>query len=105
MRLNQVKKIMNSIGLNVYDKWTRMPTLLSEIQMANNAREYPDKHSFYKIDTSNETILVSKNHETTEEVDNSAEYDVDDIYYMQYIDAFVCSSAAGPYGSYYTRMF
>ena len=105
MRLKQVKTVMNDIGLSIFNTWTRMPTLLSEIQMANNAREYPDKKTFYKIDTDNETILVSRYHDSDEEIDSSKDYDIDSVYYIQYIDAFICSSVAGPYGSYYTRMF
>ena len=62
MRINQVKKIMEELGLSKFNEWTRFPTQLSEIQLANDAREYVDKTVFYKIDTKNETIEVSRNH-------------------------------------------
>lgn len=103
MTVSQVKYILSELGLSVYNKWIRFPSIITEIQFANDARDYVDKTVFYKIDTDKSVIYASRNHKENEEIDNSKEYAIDGAYPIQYLDAFICSSIEGPYGSYYTR--
>lgn len=105
MTLSQIKFIFSEFGLPKYNEWIRLPSSISEIQFANDARDYPDKTIFYKIDTEKEIIYTSRGHKQDEKIDKTKDYSIDDAYSIQYIDAFICSSVEGPYGTYYTMPF
>ena len=104
MKTANIEKVLNNLGVSTINQWMKLPALLSEVQFANDMREYNSVEDFYKFDTTNEQLLVSRGHKG-EIVDPKGTYDIDAAYAFCYIDAFVCSSIMGAYGSSYTRQF
>ena len=60
MKKENIEKVLNSLGVSTINQWMKLPALLSEVQFANDMREYNSVEDFYKFDTTNEQLLVSR---------------------------------------------
>lgn len=109
MTTSQITNSLTELGIsNPMNKWVKLPRNISMIRLAQDTNIYIDHNTeLYYFDTANELLYSSfgdfSKYDSIETA--STAHSQDRIYSFNMIAGFICSTYAGPQGSYYTKNF
>ena len=109
MTTSQITTSLSELGLsNSTGIWLKIPSNISVIRLAQDTNLYVDHDTeLYYFDTVNELMYCSfgdfSKYSSSETEINAHKHSR--IYPFNMISGFICSTIAGPQGSYYTKRF
>ena len=108
MNTSQIKTSLEELGIsNPMNKWLKL-SQISVIRLAQDSNLYLDNDTeLYYFDSTNEIMYCTfgdfKNYTSSET--SVATHKAYRIYPFNMIAGFICTTIAGPQGSYYTKRF
>ena len=108
MTTSQIKKSLEHLGIsNPMNKWLKL-TQISTIRLAQDGNLFLDNDTeLYYFDTASEIMYCTYGdfHNYSKTETSASDHKHYRMYPFDMVAGFICSTVAGPYGSYYTRNF